>query len=480
MIRTDKFTEKAQKALTASQELVKQYKHSQWDVEHILLALLQQDIGVTIEIFNELGIETDPVKKKLETHLTSIPTIAKDSDTFYPTPRVDNLLRAALVEAGRFWDEYVGVDHLLLAISSEQDGKGASILKECGVTQEKTQGALQNIRGGQRVTDPRAESKYRILGKYARDLTLLAKEGKLDPVIGRENEMQRVMQVLTRRSKNNPIIIGEAGVGKTSIVEGIAQKIVQDDVPDFLGGKKIVTLDSAVLVAGSKFRGEFEERLKAVVNTITYTSNTVLLIEGLHIIVGLITAEGGIDTPAFLKPFFEEGVLQCIGTTTPRHYRDSIQTDDILNRWFWPIYIDEPPIEETIELLHSIKYRYERHYGLAISDQALTAAAFLSAYIPDRVMPDKAIDLIDDASAMVRIRESAKMIDLMGNRPVVTEDDVSYVVNMWTDANIEQPSKSKPVSEAPKADKPEPKPEPKVEVQHTTATGNTSHLTKPQ
>ena len=405
MISPDRFTEQAQQVLAASQELVRHYRHSQWDVEHILLALLQQEGGVTAEILRELGVEIEPVRERVEKALERSPTTAYEGAQIYPTPRIDSLLRAASSEADRFRDEFVGTEHLLIAIAGERDGEAAGILKEFAIDQEKIYRALQDIRGGQRITDPRAESKYRALEKYSRDLTELARQGKLDPVIGRDEEIRRVIQVLTRRTKNNPVIIGEVGVGKTAIAEGLAQRIVADDVPNSLKGRRVIALDIGALVAGSKYRGEFEERLKAVMDEIRRAQGEIVLfIDELHTVVGAGAAEGAIDASNMLKPALARGELQCVGATTLDEYREHVEKDRALERRFQPVFIDEPSVEDTIEILKGLRPRYEAHHKIQISDSALEAAAKLSQrYISDRYLPDKAIDLIDEAASKIRI-----------------------------------------------------------------------------
>jgi len=400
-----KFTEQAQEVLAASQELVRTLRHSQWDVEHILLALLRQEGGVTAEILKELGVAIDPVRDGVAKALERGPTTAYEAAQIYPTPRIESLLRAAAGEADRFRDEFVGSEHLLIAIASERGGEGASILNESGIDQERIYGALQTIRGEQRITDARAESKYRVLEKYSRDLTALAREGKLDPVIGRELEIRRVIQVLTRRTKNNPVIIGEVGVGKTAIAEGLAQRIVAGDVPDSLKERRVIALDMGALVAGSKFRGEFEERLKAVMDEIRRAQGEIVLfIDELHTVVGAGAAEGAIDASNMLKPALARGELQCVGATTLDDYRQHVEKDKALERRFQPVYVDEPSVEDTIEMLKGLRPRYESHHKIKIEDAALVAAAGLSQrYISDRYLPDKAIDLIDEASSKIRI-----------------------------------------------------------------------------
>ena len=410
-MRQERFTEQAQEALALSQELVRHYRHSQWDVEHILLALLQQEKGLVGDILRELGIDVEAVKQQVEAVLEKSPHIAYEGGAqIYATPRITQLLQAAEAEADRLKDEFIGTEHLLIAMAGEQKGDTASILHRLGIDQEKVYRALQSIRGGHRVTDARAESKYRSLEKYGRDLTEFARQGKLDPVIGREDEIKRVMQILTRRTKNNPVIVGDAGVGKTAIAEGLAQKIVADDVPDSLKGRKVVALDMGALVAGSKFRGEFEERLKAVMDEVRQAQGEIILfIDEIHTVVGAGAAEGAIDASNMLKPALAHGELQCIGATTLDEYRKFIEKDKALERRLQPVFLGEPSAEATIEMLRGLRPRYEAHHKVKISDEALEAAAHLSQrYISDRYLPDKAIDLIDEAASKLRIdNESA-------------------------------------------------------------------------
>jgi ATP-dependent Clp protease ATP-binding subunit ClpC len=409
-MKQERFTEKAQEALAASQELVREYKHSQWDVEHILLALLQQEKGLVGDIFADLGVDLEQVKQEVTAALEKTPKVSYDTGQIYATPRIANLIRAAGEEADRLKDEFIGTEHLLIAIAGEQKGEAAGILKRLGIDQEKVYAALQKLRGGHRVTDARAESKYRSLQKYGRDLTEMAREGKLDPVIGREDEIKRVMQILSRRTKNNPVIVGEAGVGKTAIAEGLAQKIVADDVPDSLKGRKVVALDMGALVAGSKFRGEFEERLKAVMDEVRQAKGEVILfIDEMHTVVGAGAAEGSIDASNMLKPALAHGELQCVGATTLDEYRKFIEKDKALERRLQPVFLSEPSVDATIEILKGLRPRYEAHHKVKITDQALEAAARLSQrYIADRHLPDKAIDLIDEAASKLRIEtESA-------------------------------------------------------------------------
>lgn len=404
-MRQERFTEQAQEALAASQELVRQYHHSQWDVEHILLALLQQQAGLVGNILRELGVDVDAVKQQAVAILEKSPKVNYEATQIYATPRIARLLEAATAEADRLKDEFIGTEHLLIAMAGEQKGEVASILHRFGIDQEKVYRALQNIRGGHRVTDARAESKYRSLEKYSRDLTELARLSKLDPVIGRDEEIKRVMQILTRRTKNNPVIVGDAGVGKTAIAEGLAQKIVADDVPDSLKGRRVMALDMGSLVAGSKFRGEFEERLKAVMDEIRQAQGEIILfIDEIHTVVGAGAAEGAIDASNMLKPALAHGELQCVGATTLDEYRKFIEKDKALERRFQPVFIGEPSVEATVEMLRGLRPRYEAHHKIKISDEALEAAAHLSQrYISDRYLPDKAIDLIDEAASKIRI-----------------------------------------------------------------------------
>jgi len=405
MMRPDRFTEQAQEIIATSQELVRHYQHNQWDVEHILLALLQKEDSVAADILRELGVDIGQVKEKVEQALQRSPKMAYDSGQIFATPRIASMFQIASNEADRLKDEFVSIEHLLIAIASEQHGEASKILKEFGIDQEKIYRALQDIRGGQRVTDPRAESKYRALEKYSRDLTELARAGKLDPVIGRDEEIKRVMQILTRRTKNNPVIIGEVGVGKTAIAEGLAEKIVAGDVPDSLKGRRVLALDMGALVAGSKFRGEFEERLKAVMDEIRHAQGEIVLfIDELHTVVGAGAAEGAIDASNMLKPALSRGELQAMGATTLDEYKKYVEKDRALERRFQPVFIDEPSIEDTIAMLKGLRPRYESHHKIKIDDSALEAAAKLSQrYVSDRHLPDKAIDLIDEAASKLRI-----------------------------------------------------------------------------
>jgi ATP-dependent Clp protease ATP-binding subunit ClpC len=404
-MKPERFTEQAQEAIAASQDVVRRYRHSQWDVEHVLLALLEQEDSLTVKLLKETAVDDEAIRQQVEAALEKTPKIAYEGTQIFATPRIPHLLEAAGAEADRLKDEFIGTEHILIAIAAEQQGEAAKILRSAGVDQEDIYRALQDIRGGHRVTDRRAESKYRSLEKYGRDLTELAQLGRIDPVIGRDEEIRRVMQILSRRTKNNPIIIGEAGVGKTAIAEGLAQKIVADDVPDSLKDKRMIALDMSSLVAGSKFRGEFEDRLKAVIDEVrTAGGEFILFIDEFHTVAGAGAAEGAIDASNILKPALARGELQCIGATTLNEYREHIEKDKALERRLQPVFVGEPNAEATTEMLRGLRPRYEAHHKIKIDDAALVAATSLSQrYIADRFLPDKAIDLIDEAASRLRI-----------------------------------------------------------------------------
>ena len=413
-MRPDRFTEQAREVMAASQNIASRYHHVQWDVEHILLALLEQEGGLASQILGGLGVNAEALRKRLEDSLDRAPKAAHESAQLYATPRIARLMDNAAREADRLKDDFISIEHLLIAIAVDSNGEAATILKEFGIDQEKIYRALQDIRGGHRVDSPTAESKYRSLDKYGRDLTELARQGKLDPVIGRDEEIKRVMQILTRRTKNNPVVIGEAGVGKTAIAEGLAQKIAAGDVPDSLKNRKVIALDMGALVAGSKFRGEFEERLKAVMDEVRQASGEIILfIDELHTVVGAGAAEGAIDASNMLKPALARGELQCVGATTLDEYRQHIEKDKALERRLQPLFLSEPSVETTIEMLRGLRPRYEAHHKIKIDDSALVAAAKLSQrYISDRFLPDKAIDLIDEAASKLRIDMESKPSDI--------------------------------------------------------------------
>ncbi len=405
MMGPERLTEQAQEVVAASQKLVRGFRHSQWDVEHILLALLSHQAGLTGEILTRLGVDPLQVRQRVQQVLDQSPKMAYEGTLVYNTPRIVQLFENAAAEADRLKDEFISTEHLLIAMIGERGGQSAQILQGFGIDQEKIYRVLQDIRGGQRVTDSRPESKYRALEKYSRDLTMLAREGKLDPVIGRDEEIKRVMQVLIRRTKNNPVIIGDVGVGKTAIAEGLAQKVASDDVPESLRGRRVIALDMGALVAGSKFRGEFEERLKAVMDEVRRAQREIILfIDELHTVVGAGAAEGAIDASNMLKPALARGELQCIGATTLDEYRQHIEKDAALERRFQSVFLEEPSVDTTIEMLEGLRPKYESHHKIQFTDAALTAAAHLSdRYVSGRFLPDKAIDLIDEAAAKLRI-----------------------------------------------------------------------------
>ncbi len=414
VLRPEQFTEQAREVLGNSQELVRNYRHSQWDVEHILLSLLDLDNGLPASILADLDIQAEAVKARLRRSLEAAPKLSNQSNQIYPTPRALALLENAKAESDRLGDEFIGTEHLLIAAVKDTQGDSAVIIEEFGLGEERVYEALKSIRGSRRVDDPRAESHYRSLEKYTIDLTKLASEGKLDPVVGRDYEIRRVMQTLTRRRKNNPAIIGEAGVGKTAIAEGLAARIVSGDVPESLAGRRVLALDMGSLVAGSKFRGEFEERLKSVMDEIKEAQGEIILfLDEIHTMVGAGAAEGGIDASNMLKPALARGELQCIGATTIDEYRRYIEKDSALERRFQPIYLEEPSVEETLEILRVLRPRYEAHHKVTIDDSALSAAAKLSdRYIVDRHLPDKAVDFIDEAASKLRIDSESLPSDL--------------------------------------------------------------------
>src|SRR5262245_6559868 len=404
-MRMDKFTVKAQEALQAAQSLTDQHGHQAIEPEHLLRALLEQREGVVGPVLAKLGARPDAILREVNATLERAPKVRGASGQ-YLGERTRQALERAHAEAQRLRDEYVSTEHLLLALAQERDGAAARVLSAGGVSAEAIYKALVEIRGNQRVTDPNPEEKYQALQRYSRDLTDLARRGKLDPVIGRDEEIRRVIQVLSRRTKNNPVLIGEPGVGKTAIVEGLAQRIVAGDVPEGLKGKQLVALDIGALVAGSKYRGEFEDRLKAVLKEITESAGQIIcFIDELHTLVGAGAAEGAVDAANMLKPALARGELRCVGATTLDEYRKHIEKDAALERRFQPVMVREPSVEDTIAILRGLKDKYEVHHKVKIKDGALVAAAVLShRYIGDRFLPDKAIDLVDEAAARIRMQ----------------------------------------------------------------------------
>jgi len=411
MMRFDRFTEKAQEAAMRAYEILQQYKHTQVDTEHVFLALLQQSGGAVPQIMQSLQAPVQEMAQKLVDVLENMPRASSNpygntaTAQVFITPRLKRIMDIAYEEAMRMKDEYISTEHMLLAVASERNTPSATILREANITKERIADAITQIRNGQRVTEPNAESKFRVLEKYGRDLTRAATEDKLDPVIGRESEVLRVIQVLSRRTKNNPVLIGEAGVGKTAIVEGLAQKIITKDVPDNLLGKRVISLDLGALVAGTRFRGEFEERLKACIEEIQRSEGEIVLfIDELHTMVGAGNAAGAMDASNMLKPALARGELQCVGATTLDEYREHIERDSALERRFAPVYVDEPNVEDSIEILRGLRGRYEDHHKIRYDDEALVQAVKLShRYVTDRRLPDKAIDLMDEAAAKLRV-----------------------------------------------------------------------------
>ncbi|MBC8450414.1 MAG: AAA family ATPase [Chloroflexi bacterium] len=410
-MRFDRFTERAQDVAMRAYEILQRYGHGQVDTEHVFLAMLEQPDGVTAQIMENLGVPADVMRGKLEDHLErshrmsgTMPYGGTVAQVFI-TPRFKRVMDVASREADQLKDEYISTEHLLLAIADEKGTAAANILREHGVTKERILKAVAEVRGGQRVTSPLAESRYRTLERFSRDLTQAAREGKLDPCVGREAEILRVMQVLCRRTKNNPVLIGDAGVGKTAIVEGLAQQVASDDVPELLLGKRVVSLDLGAMVAGTRFRGEFEERLKTAIEEIQRAEGEVILfIDEIHTVVGAGAASGAIDASNMMKPALARGELRCIGATTPDDYRKYIERDSALERRFAPVWVEEPTVEETIEMLGGVRACYESHHEITFDEAALVAAARLShRYVTDRHLPDKAIDLIDEAAAKLRV-----------------------------------------------------------------------------
>jgi ATP-dependent Clp protease ATP-binding subunit ClpC len=435
MMRFDRFTERAQDAAMRAYEVLQRYQHTQVDTEHLLLALIEQPDGVIPDILSQMGVDLEAVGRRLDEELKRTPRTqiyGGGVSQVYITPRLKRVIDQSNEEASKLKDDYISTEHLFLAIAGERNTPAARVLAEVGVNRQRILEAIEEVRGGQKVTTPQAESQYRTLEKFSRDLTKLAHEGKLDPVIGRDAEILRVIQVLSRRTKNNPVLIGGAGVGKTAIAEGLARKIAEDDVPEILSGKQVVQLDLGGMVAGTRFRGEFEERLKGVMEEIQRSEGEIVLfIDEIHSVVGAGGAAGALDASSMMKPALARGELRCVGATTPDEYRRFIEKDSALERRFAPIWVEEPSVEETIEMLKGLRDRYEAHHNVSFTEEALVAAARLSnRYVTDRHLPDKAVDLIDEAASKLRVAIYSMPPDLKEKKSrlqkLATEEEAAW------------------------------------------------------
>jgi ATP-dependent Clp protease ATP-binding subunit ClpB len=443
-MRFDKFTLKVQEGLQEAQTLAGNYGHQGIEVEHLLLALLAQPEGIVGNILKKLGAEPARIEQELKKAVERLPRISGPVQP-YLSPRLNKVLDKAMEEAAHLNDEYVSAEHVMVAIADEKEGEASRILRSGGVTRDTIFKVLVEIRGNQRITDPNPEEKYQALKRYAKDFNELARKGAFDPVIGRNDEIRRILQVLSRRTKNNPVLIGEPGVGKTAIVEGLAQRIVNGDVPETLKNKRVIGLDIGALVAGAKYRGEFEDRLKAVLKEITSAQGEIILfIDEIHTVVGAGAAEGSIDASNMLKPALARGELRCVGATTLNEYRKHIEKDPALERRFQPILVREPSVEDTIAILRGLKERYEIHHGVRIKDSALVAAATLSnRYISDRFLPDKAVDLVDEAASHLRIELDSMPaeIDVLERKAIQLEIERQSLKNETDSASLERRDK---------------------------------------
>ena len=424
-MRFDKFTIKSQELIQNAQSLAARYNNQQIETEHLLSVMLSEKEGVVVSILRKMGISSDTIAQSVQQALDRLPQVSGGQEA-YLSSKAKQVLEGAFAEAVKMKDEYVSVEHILLALGDDKGGEAYAILQRHGVTRDAILKVLIDIRGSQRITDPNPEEKYQALEKFSRDLTQLAGMGKLDPVIGRDDEIRRVVQVLSRRTKNNPVLIGEPGVGKTAIIEGLAQRIVAGDVTETLKNRRLVALDMGALIAGAKYRGEFEDRLKAVLKEVEKAEGEVILfIDELHTLVGAGAAEGAMDASNMLKPALARGTLRCVGATTITEYRKHIEKDAALERRFQPVMVSEPTVSDTISILRGLKEKYEVHHGVRIKDSAIVAAATLSdRYIADRFLPDKAIDLVDECASKLRIEIDSMPVEIDEVQRRITQAEI--------------------------------------------------------